>query len=459
MNRHKTSKSIGGLLRPLALFMIATLIFPADAAVYHVDPSKGNDANDGSLANPWRTIKKAKSAAVAGDLIELMPGDYGSVVFTGRNAAHSAQYITYRCNPRTPFAARFSSIVFNGAATFYIRIEGLNVESAGGEACVKLDGASHVQVIGCKAHGRTGGIGPSYANMLLKKAAHVLVEDCEIFYSGPQAHAIQLEECRNVVVRGCHVHDIVSSGIRTSGGANNTIEYNVVHDQRVDWNPSVHGSGLSIRSHDTVIRGNIVYNYGNTRPIRFYQDCAGPDGYRNMLVENNLVYKTPDFAGVQWWTEFIDLGPNCVLRNNTFIGDVVVILASKADGSGLSLYNNIVTGRLQVEQPHKWPNIRHGRNILGKLAAKGCGWMCFHADFAPGGGNVVGVNCAVGGFFRTGAVHYPYTGDYPYELHSLSTAVDFADEAQAPAVDLLCRDRVGPADVGCMECMDHRAAH
>ena len=102
------------------------------------------------------------------------------------------------------------------------------------------------------------------------------------------------------------------------------IENNIIHDQRPEWNGDVHGSGISIHSHNTTISGNIIYNFGNTRPIRFYQEWAGADGYRNMLVENNLVYKTSDFTGTQWWVEFIDVGPNCVFRNNTFVDDVVM---------------------------------------------------------------------------------------------------------------------------------------
>ena len=443
-----------------ALLGVTAWAPPARAAAYYVNPADGNDSADGSSSSPWRTIDKAKSTVNPGDVVNLMPGSYGSVTFSsGDKCGAGSAYITYRNNPgSSPYSARFSRILFNGNTSFYIAVEGFDIENTGSDdACVKVEQGSCVKIIDCKAHGRAGGAGPLYANIFAHAADNILIEDCEIYYSGASAHGVQLESCDSITVRGCHVHDIISSGIRTGGGQNYTIEYNVVHDQRVDWNPSVHGSGISIHSHNTVIRGNIIYNYGNTRPIRFYPDWAWPDGYRNMLVENNLVYVTPDFPGTQWWTEFIDVGPDCVIRNNTFVGDVTVTFAGNADGSGLWICNNVVTGKLQVEQPRKWPKVRHGGNVVGRLAASGCGWMCFYSNISPSGTNKVGVSFN-SGFFRSGAAHYPYSGEYPYQLSAGSPAVDFADTGQAPATDLLRHGRVGRTDAGCMEHSGRQAA-
>jgi len=450
----------------LTLYLVLAVLaghcrLAAHAATYHIDPAAGNDSANGSASSPWRTLDKAKATVAPGDTVNLMPGHYGSATFSSRDRCGAdGNFITFQSDPNsTPYAARFSRIAFSGKIPFYITLRGFEVEHSGSaDARIEVENGSWVRIIDCKAHGRAGGSGPSYANIFTRAAKHILIQDCEIYYSGPSAHGVQLESCDNVTVRGCHVHDVTSSGIRTGGGQNYIIEYNVIHDQRTDWNPSVHGSGISIHSHNTVIRGNIVYNYGNTRPIRFYQGWAEPDGYRNMLVENNLVYKMPDFPGTQWWTEFIDIGPNCVFRNNTFVGDVTMILAPRADGSGLSIHNNIVTGRLQVEQPEKWPNIRHGNNIMGKLAAKGCGWMCFHRDFSPSGNNRVGITCSVGAFFRSGPAHYPYTGEHPYQLDPRSPAVGFADEKEAPPNDLLGHPRAGRPDAGCLQLPTPRAA-
>ncbi len=440
----------------LCLLMAVTVALSAmtQAAVYYVDPAGGNDSAGGSESNPWQTINKAKSTVNAGDIVNLMPGNYGTVTFTSNDRrGTSNNYITYRNNPgSTPYSARFSRIFFSGNTDFYIAVEGFDVENTGSDdACIKVEYGSYVDIIDCKVHGRQGGSGPSYANIFSRAADHILIEGCEIYYTGGSAHAIQLESCDSIVVRGCHVHDTISSGIRTGGGQNYVIEYNVIHDQRADWNPSVHGSGISIHSHNTVIRGNIVYNYGNTRPIRFYQDWAGPDGYRNMLVENNLVYRTSDFTGTQWWPEFIDVGPNCIIRNNTFVDDVTITFASNADGSGLAIYNNIVTGRFQLEDHGNWQRVSEGGNIFGRLGASGCGWVCFYDEFSPTSNSIVEEGFAGRNFFNSTAAHYPYSGEYPYQLSRGSIAIDFDDDNMAPETDLLQKPRVGRADAGCFE--------
>jgi len=447
-------RALKAILFAVAVLLAASALWPpkAPAAAFYVDPVAGNDEADGSASKPWRTIAKAQSIGKAEDVINLAPADYGHLAFSARTkAGEEGKHIIWRSDPSKSGAARFSKVSFSGAKNSYTTLEGLEIENTDDTACIAIENSSHVTITGCAARGRPGGVGPSYANIVIKISNDVLIHNCEVYYSGRDACGVQMENCDRITVRDCHVHDIVSSGIRAHGGGNYVIEYNVVHDQRADWNPEVHGSGISIRSHDTAIRGNVIYNYGNTRPIRFYQDWAGRDGYRNMLVENNLVYKTPDFTGTQWWPEFIDLGDNCVLRNNTFIGDVVIIIASAADGSGLSLHNNVFTGTLQVEQPHKWPRIRHGRNLFGKLAARGCGWMCFHSDFTPAGGNMTAASFPVGGFFASGPARYPYSAEHPYTLSPKSPAAGFADPNEAPPADLLMRKRGNPADAGCLQ--------
>ena len=48
---------------------------PAVGGTFYVSPG-GNDANSGTVGAPWRTIRKAASALVAGDTAILMNGTY-----------------------------------------------------------------------------------------------------------------------------------------------------------------------------------------------------------------------------------------------------------------------------------------------------------------------------------------------------------------------------------------------
>jgi len=438
----------------------------ATAKVYYVSPTAGNADNPGTSINaPW-TLAKAKSTARDGDVIYLLAGNYSATTFgmPGDAAGTADAWITYQSDPAHPFGAKFSSITFQGDRPLYIKIMDLDVECVSGKAAVQVvSNASSVIIKNCKIHGKANGNGPSYANVLVSGTKDVLVEDCEIYYSGRTGHGVQLDASKAVVIRRCHVHDIVSSGIRTSGGEYYTIEYNRIHDQREDWNPEIHGSGISIHSHYTTIRGNIVYDYGNTRPIRFYQSWAGPDGYHDMLVENNLVFKTPGYSRVMWWPEFIDVGPRCIFRNNTFLLSCWIYFAQNADGSGLSIHNNVFAGGLTLDNfgttttlrtqtcaqsRAKWDFVSEGNNIFRSLNANGNGYICSFSKFAETSNSIVAGNSS---YFAVGSFFESRDGEYPYQLAQNSPAIGFGDPANTAMTDLLGQTRDTTPDVGCYE--------
>ncbi|HSM24823.1 MAG TPA: DUF1565 domain-containing protein, partial [Anaerolineaceae bacterium] len=66
---------------------------------YYVSLS-GNDANSGTLAKPWRTIKKATDTLVAGDTVKILPGTYKEKLIP-KNSGTSNAYIIYTADPGT----------------------------------------------------------------------------------------------------------------------------------------------------------------------------------------------------------------------------------------------------------------------------------------------------------------------------------------------------------------------
>jgi hypothetical protein len=108
------------LLRVVVLIAIATLAEAASAAVLShppmralptasnrakaegpakfVDAGKGNDANDGSEARPWRTLAHAVPQLAAGDTLYLRGGTYYETVTVANKAAADAP-ITIRAYP------------------------------------------------------------------------------------------------------------------------------------------------------------------------------------------------------------------------------------------------------------------------------------------------------------------------------------------------------------------------
>jgi hypothetical protein len=157
--------------------------------------------------------------------------------------------------------------------------------------------------------------------------------------------------------------------------------------------------------------------------------------------------------------EFVDVGPNFIFRNNTFVTGATIYIAKNENGSNLNLYNNIITGGFSISYYYDqnasssapahslWGNINEGKNLYGELYSRGCGWKCAAPDgkFSASSTSIQYSGFTVGSFFVSSS------GEYPYQLASGSKAVGFADPAQAPATDLLGRDRDAQPDAGCYE--------
>ena len=89
--------------------LIAALLVPgAFAAEFHVSAAKGDDANDGSVAKPFRTISAAARAAQPGDVITVHEGVYRERVTPPRGGTSDAMRIVYR-------AAKGENVVIKGS--------------------------------------------------------------------------------------------------------------------------------------------------------------------------------------------------------------------------------------------------------------------------------------------------------------------------------------------------------
>src|SRR5579859_5369630 len=83
-------------------FIAAALMFllavAAHAATYHVS-TRGNDANPGTGAAPFRTIQHAADIAQPGDIIIVHAGVYRERVSPPRGGASDANRIVYEAAP------------------------------------------------------------------------------------------------------------------------------------------------------------------------------------------------------------------------------------------------------------------------------------------------------------------------------------------------------------------------
>jgi len=79
----------------LAVGMLFLCVLQATAHEYHVS-IKGNDANEGTAANPFRTINHAAQIAVAGDVVTVHAGVYREWVNPRNSGKSDEQRIVYR---------------------------------------------------------------------------------------------------------------------------------------------------------------------------------------------------------------------------------------------------------------------------------------------------------------------------------------------------------------------------
>src|SRR5687768_3000674 len=82
----------------ISLFSLIACAY-ANETIYYIDPSSGNDHNNGTSANsPWRTFNPVNSRQLsAGTTIHINPGTFhSSLVITGRGTSAAPIRVRFR---------------------------------------------------------------------------------------------------------------------------------------------------------------------------------------------------------------------------------------------------------------------------------------------------------------------------------------------------------------------------
>jgi len=119
--------------------------------------TSGNDSGDGSKSNPYRTIAKAASIAIAGDFVLVAGGTYAEQGISPANSGSPGSMITFMVEPDTgevtiqhPAGSYSAGLppVFNLSARNYIWIEGYTFSGFRyGMASISIGSGSHNVVI------------------------------------------------------------------------------------------------------------------------------------------------------------------------------------------------------------------------------------------------------------------------------------------------------------------------
>ncbi len=380
-----------------------------DCFLVSVNGAGNHDGTSGNEMNLSEAITYSSLHQGVSLTFQLLSGDYGEVNINKGFGSPSA-WVSYVGNN-----ARFHRLTITKNGDAYLKFKDINVsypfisgnQCTGGKSCgalVGFDNSNWLEFDNVSASGYVDQYGgySSFIGFFAKNSKNIKVKNCEVTNV---ANGIEFWNGKNIVVSGCEVHRFRNSAIRTGGDSNYLIKNNTVHDYRkVDnSNPEVYGtyhysktqacnnapqgycdhggSGIAIHSQNTIVDGNTVYNCCPSRPIWYYYDYAGDDGYQNCSLQNNRVYNVINYVEVS------DMGKNFTVKNNTF-PQLTLRFAKNATGEDIFIYNNIIANSLGLNQfgatkyftfeeaKRNFDNVSAGGNVYTGVTSKGCGSAC-----------------------------------------------------------------------------------
>lgn len=301
---------------------------PASGQTFHINPSSGNDDNDGkSASSAWKSLQTGLRRVQPGQTLLLHGGDYTELKVP--NQAHysvdrggsAGNWVKIKAAP----GARPTIIASNGTGLLvqasYVEVSGLTIRGSGFNttnnwgAGISVSGVHHVRVVG---------------NSISKMAA-----------SG-----ISVTKSSNVHVIGNDVFENAFwSPVQGSG-----ISF---------WEPKNMGQGADSAGYHDRVEGNRVYKNENKVNSQFKDfkhktdgngiilDSGTDSGYSGKtLVANNLVYGNGGRGILAWKHNDVDIFHNTTYQNGQtdgILGGATEIAAGR--GRNFTIANNVSWAR------------------------------------------------------------------------------------------------------------------
>jgi hypothetical protein len=303
------------------------------AGVYHVTAT-GNDGASGSESAPWKSLSKANSMAVAGDLVVIHAGTYADGVHPS-NSGRAGSPITFQAAAGEKVVVNASTGVQLGSSSSYIVVDGFEIHAS--YQVANLTGSKYITIRNCKLYGGRG----NYAAFLLDNASYCVIQRNYFDRQDPDADGSG------------------GDGIKlVSGSHHNLIESNTVI--RCE-----HIAFVSAYSKSDVYQSYNIWR--NNTGYFNHTNFSLQDGVVRCVFENNTSY----YMGLVWTggngncLQFT--GTSCIIRFNTLYDDtatthtarqwysIVGSGAGSANGSTPSIeYNKIYNNTVYGESDQGW---------------------------------------------------------------------------------------------------------
>lgn len=290
-----------------AVFAAAYLSFviTAQAGTFYVDPANGNDQNDGSQNQPWRTLNALKNPKLvkSGDTVLLRDGFYGDLIIYDRN---NTSMITITA--AEGHSARFTRIQIGKSKNWHLK--GLSVSQSFGPSSVKnpliANGSDSSQIIYENISANSAPDSSAWsaddwkkkaANGFFVRGSHIKVLNSKLKNI---AHAIT-NQARHADISNNTISNFSGDGIRALGDdsiyKNNVISDCYMVDENHDdgiqsWTVGTDGKVGTGEVTNVLISGNTIIGVTDEKrdlPCSL-QGIGLFDGmFVNWRIENNIV--------------------------------------------------------------------------------------------------------------------------------------------------------------------------
>ena len=372
------NKILFALALSLGLLFIPRTV---SAASYYVSTT-GSDSNSGTIANPWNTIQKAATTAVAGDTIYIRGGTYSPTarIIPKNSGSAAAGYITYSSYPgetamidgtNAPGSSNGLFSIEASGGKSYIKVENLSLINAQYYG-IFANGADHISILNNQTdHTASSGIKINGSNNILisgnnvqhacgngdqenisvgGNSSYVEVGGNEVSYNDGKEGIDLKGGCTYCSAHNNYIHNISGVGIYIDAYSEYEHDINVYDNRIVCLNG---GMGISMSAEqptgvlDTVnVYNNVVSNCGESGGIRLsnWITSTGPCGSKkNIVIANNTTFNNFG-AGIIIQTGSNIQGPVEVVNNISSQNSLGQITVGSDVASYVTLTNNLAYG-------------------------------------------------------------------------------------------------------------------
>jgi hypothetical protein len=263
--------------------------------------TNGNDANAGTLAQPWRTLAKANANLIAGDTVYIRAGTYTDPIspVNSGTAGNPLVYMNYQVEVCSLYVG---ATAINLIGKAYVFVQGVRVQMAQSvnNHVVTISGGGNNAIVNCRIYGGSTHNNPAWGDW----PSFILSSSS---YNRIIGNLLDRQD-----------YDITSDAYRGDGiGAHGNSKYNIIEGNTV-VNVSHFGIAVPygvLGESFNIVRNNRIYNchvgLGNT-----------DDSYR-CLYEGNQVWAPGEVNTYRGGVSCEFSPQKCIIRYNAFYDDSI----------------------------------------------------------------------------------------------------------------------------------------